>query len=103
MVTLLIDEAKQLPKEGVMKMRVLPMYGALPAAEQMRVFERTPKSCRKVRGQIRNRADSLVIRYHKELSIPSECCCLSSHNVNSMLKLLTHLITTSLSFNMNKH
>ena len=55
MVSLLIDEAKQLPKEGVMKMRVLPMYGALPAAEQMRVFERTPKNCRKVRDQITNR------------------------------------------------
>ena len=102
MVTLLIDEAKQLPKEGVMKMHVLPMYGALPAAEQMRVFERTPKNCRKVRGQIANRVDSLIIIYHRGLFIPSECCCLSSHNVNSMLKLPTHLITTSLSFNMNK-
>ena len=103
MVTLLIDEAKQLPKEGVMKMRVLPMYSALPAAEQMRVFERTPKNCRKVRGQITNRVDSLIIRYHKGLFIPSECCCFSSHSINSMLKLLRHLITTSLSLNMNKH
>ena len=49
-VSLLIDEAKQLPRDGdVMKMRVLPMYGALPAAEQMRVFERTTKNCRKVK------------------------------------------------------
>ena len=55
MVSLLLDEAKQLPKEGVMKMRVLPMYGALPAAEQMRVFERAPKNCRKVCDQITNR------------------------------------------------
>ena len=47
--SLLIEEAKQVVKEdGAMKMRVLPMYGALPTAEQVRVFERTPKNCRKV-------------------------------------------------------
>ena len=46
-VSMLIDEAKQLPRDGL-KMRVLPMYGALPAAEQMKVFQRTSRNCRKI-------------------------------------------------------
>ena len=48
-VSLLIDEAKKLNKnKDMLKMKILPMYGALPAAEQMKVFERTPRSCRKI-------------------------------------------------------
>ncbi|KAJ8303288.1 hypothetical protein KUTeg_019684 [Tegillarca granosa] len=46
-VRLLIDEAKRLPKD-VQRMKVLPMYGSLPASEQMKVFERTPRNTRKM-------------------------------------------------------
>ncbi|KAK3610344.1 hypothetical protein CHS0354_029813 [Potamilus streckersoni] len=48
-VSLLIDEAKRLYKEKhPMKMKVLPMYGSLPASEQFKVFERTPQNTRKI-------------------------------------------------------
>ena len=46
-VSLLIDHAKQLAKDAI-KMRVLPMYGSLPYADQIRVFDRTPNNCRKI-------------------------------------------------------
>ncbi|XP_041375611.1 probable ATP-dependent RNA helicase DHX35 isoform X2 [Gigantopelta aegis] len=46
-VSLLIDEAKKLNKDD-MKMKVLPMYGSLPASEQMKVFERTSSHVRKI-------------------------------------------------------
>ncbi len=46
-VTLLIEEAKRLPKNA-MKMRVLPMYGSLPSSEQMKVFQRTGQNTRKI-------------------------------------------------------
>ncbi|KAK3085550.1 hypothetical protein FSP39_005176 [Pinctada imbricata] len=50
-VRMLIDEAKVLNKkkdENRLKMQILPMYGSLPASEQMKVFERTPRFTRKV-------------------------------------------------------
>ena len=46
-VSLLIDEARSLPKDA-MKLRVLPMYGSLPTSEQLKVFDRTPRGVRKV-------------------------------------------------------
>ncbi|XP_005103973.1 probable ATP-dependent RNA helicase DHX35 [Aplysia californica] len=46
-VSQLISEARKLKKDS-MKMRVLPMHGSLPAAEQMKVFERTSKYTRKI-------------------------------------------------------
>ena len=46
-VSLLIDEARKLPKDSV-KMFVLPMYGGLPASEQLKVFERVGRNCRKM-------------------------------------------------------
>ena len=46
-VSLLIQEAKQLNKSD-MKMWVLPMYGSLPASEQMKVFQRISRSTRKI-------------------------------------------------------
>lgn len=46
---MLIEEAKQLlKKKDLMRMHVVPMHGSLPAAEQMKAFERTPKNCRKI-------------------------------------------------------
>ena len=49
-VSLLIEEAKRLHKhdQDALKMKILPFYGSLPTAEQMKVFERTPRSCRKI-------------------------------------------------------
>ncbi|XP_064610368.1 probable ATP-dependent RNA helicase DHX35 [Liolophura sinensis] len=48
-VSLLIEEARKLNKtENVMKMKVLPMYGSLPASDQMRVFDRTSHFTRKI-------------------------------------------------------
>ncbi|CAH1778822.1 unnamed protein product, partial [Owenia fusiformis] len=44
---LLIDEARKLGKDS-MKMMVARMYGSLPASEQMKVFERTPRNVRKI-------------------------------------------------------
>ncbi|ESO82671.1 hypothetical protein LOTGIDRAFT_211312 [Lottia gigantea] len=46
-VDLLIEEARKLPKDSE-KLQILPMYGSLPAPEQMRVFSRTPQNTRKV-------------------------------------------------------
>ncbi|KAL4234591.1 ATP-dependent RNA helicase [Mactra antiquata] len=47
---MLIEEAKQLykKKDNTMRMNIVPMHGSLPAAEQMKAFERTPKNCRKI-------------------------------------------------------
>ncbi|XP_060582526.1 probable ATP-dependent RNA helicase DHX35 [Ruditapes philippinarum] len=46
---MLIEEAKQLLKKpDAMRMKIVPMHGSLPAAEQMKAFERTPKNCRKI-------------------------------------------------------
>jgi ATP-dependent RNA helicase DDX35 len=47
-VGLLIDEARKMPKDAKMKLKILPMYGTLPASEQMKVFERVPHHVRKV-------------------------------------------------------
>lgn len=48
-VSLLIEEAKRIAKDkDALKMKILPMHGSLPASEQMKVFERTPKYCRKI-------------------------------------------------------
>ena len=50
-MSLLIDEARRIHKEGdkdSLKIKVLPLYGALPAYEQMKVFERTPRNTRKI-------------------------------------------------------
>ena len=50
-VQMLIDEARQLKNSGkkdYMRMKILSMYGTLPAAEQMEVFKRTPRNTRKV-------------------------------------------------------
>ena len=50
-MSLLIEEARRIYKEGdkeSMKIKVLPLYGALPAHEQMKVFERTPRNTRKI-------------------------------------------------------
>ncbi|KAH3778420.1 hypothetical protein DPMN_179878, partial [Dreissena polymorpha] len=47
--SMLIEEAKQLLKDkDAMRMKIVPMHGSLPASEQMKVFERTPKNCRKI-------------------------------------------------------
>ena len=46
-VRTLINDARQQPRD-VMRMRVLPMHGSLPRAEQLRVFERTPRNTRKI-------------------------------------------------------
>ena len=46
-VSLLIEEARKLKKHNL-KMYVLPMYGSLPAAEQMKVFQRVGHNTRKV-------------------------------------------------------
>ena len=47
-VGMLIDEARKQPKDAKMKLKILPMYGTLPASEQMKVFERVPRHVRKV-------------------------------------------------------
>lgn len=48
----LIDKANDLkaskPKRPVKKLWILPLYGTLPVKEQLKVFERTPKSARKI-------------------------------------------------------
>ncbi|XP_052815863.1 probable ATP-dependent RNA helicase DHX35 isoform X2 [Mya arenaria] len=47
--SMLIEEAKKLVKvKDAMRMKIVPMHGSLPGAEQMKVFERTPKNCRKI-------------------------------------------------------
>jgi len=46
-VRALINEARQQPRDA-MRMRVLPMHGGLPRAEQFKVFERTSRSTRKI-------------------------------------------------------
>ncbi|XP_006816912.1 putative ATP-dependent RNA helicase DHX35 [Saccoglossus kowalevskii] len=46
-VSLVIEQARHM-SDKQLKMKVLPMYGGLPASEQMRVFERTSKNTRKV-------------------------------------------------------
>ena len=46
-VRALINEARQQPRDA-MRMRVLPMHGGLPRAEQLKVFERTSRSTRKI-------------------------------------------------------
>ncbi|XP_065064224.1 probable ATP-dependent RNA helicase DHX35 [Rhopilema esculentum] len=46
-VSQLRDEAANV-KLGNMKLMVLPMYGGLPIAEQLKVFQRTPHNTRKV-------------------------------------------------------
>jgi len=48
-VSLLQDQARSLSRYGMKKhLRILPMYSGLPYAEQMKVFERTPPTVRKV-------------------------------------------------------
>ncbi|XP_004698044.1 probable ATP-dependent RNA helicase DHX35 [Echinops telfairi] len=48
-VSMLIEQARSLARTGMKKhLRVLPMYAGLPAFEQMKVFERVPRSVRKV-------------------------------------------------------
>lgn len=44
----LIQEARKLGKNAKIKMKVLRMYGSLPASEQMKVFERTAATTRKI-------------------------------------------------------
>uniref|UniRef100_A0A8W8KCD6 RNA helicase n=1 Tax=Magallana gigas TaxID=29159 RepID=A0A8W8KCD6_MAGGI len=45
----LIDVAKEcIRTQAAMKMKVLPMYGSLPASEQMKVFERCGRTTRKI-------------------------------------------------------
>ena len=46
-VRALITEARQQPRDA-MRMRVLPMHGSLPLAEQLKVFEQTSRSTRKI-------------------------------------------------------
>jgi len=46
-VRALVNEARQQPRDA-MRMRVLPMHGGLPRAEQLKVFERTSRSTRKI-------------------------------------------------------
>ena len=46
-VRALINEARQQPRDA-MRMRVLPMHGGLPRADQLKVFERTSRSTRKI-------------------------------------------------------
>ncbi|XP_071957723.1 probable ATP-dependent RNA helicase DHX35 [Antedon mediterranea] len=45
---MVIDYARSNKNEKLMKMKALPMYGTLPADEQMKVFERTPPGTRKI-------------------------------------------------------
>ena len=52
-VSQLIERAKDLAadkkrKEQIKKLWVLPLYGSLPASEQLKVFERTPRNTRKI-------------------------------------------------------
>ncbi len=51
-VTSLIEKASDLKSfkqpRLVKKLWILPLYGSLPIAQQLRVFERTPRSCRKI-------------------------------------------------------
>ncbi|XP_078336067.1 putative ATP-dependent RNA helicase DHX35 isoform X2 [Crassostrea virginica] len=45
----LIDVAKEcIRNQSAMKMKVLPMYGSLPASEQMKVFDRCGRTTRKI-------------------------------------------------------
>lgn len=44
----LIQEARKLGKDAKLKMKILRMYGSLPASEQMKIFERTAASTRKI-------------------------------------------------------
>jgi len=43
----LVDESRKQPRDA-MRMRVLPMHGSLPAADQLRVFERVSRGTRKI-------------------------------------------------------
>lgn len=53
-VSQLIDRAqdlqqdKKFKKENLKKLWILPLYGTLPPSEQLKVFERTPRNCRKI-------------------------------------------------------
>ena len=52
-VSQLIDRAKDLnydrkKNENIKKLWVLPLYGSLPASEQLKVFDRTPRNTRKI-------------------------------------------------------
>jgi ATP-dependent RNA helicase DDX35 len=47
-VVSLIKEKEEVLPDSAMKMMVLPMYGGLPASEQLKVFGRTPTDTRKV-------------------------------------------------------
>ena len=53
-VSQLIERAKDLNydnkkrKEHIKKLWILPLYGSLPASEQLKVFERTPRNTRKI-------------------------------------------------------
>lgn len=48
-VSLLIEHAKQIKQnQDQNKLFVLPMYGALPASDQLKVFQSTPKNVRKI-------------------------------------------------------
>lgn len=51
-VSSLIEKATDLKsfknKNPIKKLWILPLYGSLPVTEQLKVFERTPKSCRKI-------------------------------------------------------
>ena len=47
-VSMLVEEARKQPKDAAVKLRILPMYGGLPAGEQMKVFEKVGRNCRKV-------------------------------------------------------
>lgn len=51
-VSSLIEKAADLKsfkhQRAVKKLFILPLYGSLPVSEQLKVFERTPKSCRKI-------------------------------------------------------
>ncbi|XP_014768060.1 probable ATP-dependent RNA helicase DHX35 [Octopus bimaculoides] len=44
----LIQEARRMGQDVKMKMKVLRMYGSLPASEQLKVFDRTAKTTRKI-------------------------------------------------------
>jgi len=46
-VRALINEARQQSRDA-MRMRVLPMHGGLPRADQLKVFDRTPRGTRKI-------------------------------------------------------
>lgn len=48
-MSLLQEQARALSKHGMKKhLRILPMYSGLPYPDQMKVFERVPRSVRKV-------------------------------------------------------